>query len=79
MKKLIRPVVMGLLLAVFAASTLLTLRQWQQNAAAETAPFDTGIRPALTDRILTLSTCSGTNYDYRYIVQARLPMMELPP
>ena len=45
--------------------------------AAEDAPYDTQIRPALTDRILTLSTCSGANYDFRYVVQARLPMMEV--
>lgn len=47
------------------------------NLALENATFDTGIRPALTDRILTLSTCSGANYDFRYVVQARLPMAEV--
>lgn len=45
--------------------------------AQESAWFDSGIRPALTDRFLTLSTCSGANYDYRYVVQARLPMVEV--
>jgi len=43
----------------------------------EASRIDTGIKPAITDRILTLSTCSGSNYDYRYVVQARLPMMEV--
>jgi len=45
--------------------------------ALDKAWFDTGIKPAITDRILTLSTCSGANYDFRYVVQARLPMMEV--
>ena len=43
----------------------------------ENSWIDTGITPETTDRILTLSTCSGSNYDYRYVVQARLPMMEV--
>ncbi len=47
------------------------------NLSLEKAQYDTGIMPALTDRILTLSTCSGANYDYRYVVQARLPMVEV--
>ena len=47
------------------------------NLALDKAWFDTGIRPPITDRILTLSTCSGANYDYRYVVQARLPMVEV--
>ena len=57
--------------------------QWQDTRkkflelAQEKAPYDTGIRPAVTDRILTLSTCSGANYDFRYVVQARLPMVEV--
>lgn len=46
------------------------------HLAEEKARFDTGIRPAVTDRILTLSTCSGANYDFRYVVQARLPMVK---
>ena len=46
------------------------------NLALDEAWFDTGIVPPITDRILTLSTCSGANYDYRYVVQARLPMVE---
>ena len=43
----------------------------------ENSWIDTGIKPALTDRILTLSTCAGSNYDYRYVVQARLPMIRV--
>lgn len=43
----------------------------------ENSWIDTGIKPALTDRILTLSTCAGSNYDYRYVVQARLPMIQV--
>lgn len=45
--------------------------------ALEKAWYDTGVRPAVTDRILTLSTCSGADYDFRYVVQARLPMVEV--
>ena len=45
--------------------------------ALDHSVIDTGIKPALTDRILTLSTCSGGNYTHRYVVQARLPMMEV--
>lgn len=47
------------------------------NLALEESRIETGIQPVITDRILTLSTCSGANYDYRYVVQARLPMMEV--
>lgn len=37
--------------------------------------IETGIIPAVTDRILTLSTCDG-NYDVRWVVHARLPMIQ---
>ena len=40
--------------------------------------IDTGIVPATTDRILTLSTCTGLGYSSRRVVQARLKMMEVP-
>ena len=43
----------------------------------EKSVLDTGIVPEITDRILTLSTCV-TNADYRLVVHARLPMMEVP-
>lgn len=39
--------------------------------------LDTGIEPLITDRILTLSTCTGRGYSNRNVVQARLPMMEV--
>ena len=45
--------------------------------ALEGAWYDTGIKPPVTDRILTLSTCSGGGYTHRFVVQARLPMMEV--
>ena len=38
-----------------------------------TAYFE--IRPAMTDRILTLSTCSGAGYSNRWVVHARLKMI----
>lgn len=47
------------------------------NLSLENSWIDTGIKPAVTDRILTLSTCSGMNYDHRYVVQARLVMTEV--
>ena len=47
------------------------------DLALEKSWIDTGVQPQITDRILTLSTCSGSNYDYRYVLQARLPMMEV--
>lgn len=39
--------------------------------------IDTGVQPVITDRILTLSTCTGRDYTARNVVQARLPMMEV--
>ena len=47
------------------------------NLSLENSQIDTGIVPPVTDRILTLSTCSGADYVFRYVVQARLPMMEV--
>ena len=47
------------------------------NLSLEKSRINTGIKPALTDRIMTLSTCSGGSYANRYVVQARLPMMEV--
>lgn len=47
------------------------------NLALENSQINTGIVPALTDRILTLSTCSGGSYANRYVVQARLAMVEV--
>ncbi len=36
-----------------------------------------GIFPQPTDRILTLSTCTGDGYSKRYVVQARLSMIQV--
>jgi len=44
----------------------------------ELSELDTGIVPQVTDRILTLSTCVG-NAEYRLVVHARLPMIEVQP
>ena len=43
----------------------------------QNSQIDTGIRPEATDRILTLSTCSGMGYTTRWVVNARLKMVEL--
>lgn len=37
--------------------------------------IDTGLEPEITDRILTLSTCSGRGYTTRWVVHARLKMI----
>jgi len=44
--------------------------------ALDNSVIDTDIRPEAADRILTLSTCSGTNYDYRWVVHASLSLEE---
>ena len=38
--------------------------------------YDTGIRPEVTDRVLTLSTCSGSS-STRWVVHARLKMVRV--
>lgn len=38
--------------------------------------IDTGIEPKITDRILTLSTCTGKGYEKRWVVHARLRGIE---
>lgn len=48
------------------------------NHALESSVVDAGVEPALTDRILTLSTCTNTGYSSRWVVQARLEMIEVP-
>ncbi len=48
------------------------------NHAAASAQQDSGIQPEITDRILTLSTCSGAGYTNRWVVQARLKMVKAP-
>lgn len=42
--------------------------------AIENSDIDTGIIPKSTDRILTLSTCTGWGYKERRVVHAYLPM-----
>ena len=49
-------------------------RQDFLDQTLQLAKFDTGIRPEITDRILTLSTCSGAGYSTRWVVHARLKM-----
>lgn len=44
--------------------------------ALEQSQIDTGIRPAITDQILTLSTCSGGETTRR-VIHARLPMISV--
>lgn len=44
--------------------------------AQESSKIDTGIIPEMQDRILTLSTCSGGDYSTRWVVQARMQMVE---
>lgn len=45
----------------------------------DNSKIDTGILPELTDRILTLSTCSGMGQSTRWVVHARLRMVEVEP
>lgn len=43
--------------------------------ALENSQPDTGILPNVTDRILTLSTCTGRGHDQRRVVLARMEMV----
>lgn len=43
----------------------------------ENAKFDTGIVPGEMDRILTLSTCAGGGYTTRWVIQARLKLVQI--
>ena len=45
--------------------------------ALESSQIQTGIVPSLTDRILTLSTCTGRGYEQRRVVIARMEMMQV--
>lgn len=47
------------------------------NHALRESEIEAGITPATTDRILTLSTCTGWGYLYRRVVHARLEMVEV--
>ena len=46
-----------------------------ENALRESR-IETGVEPSVTDRILTLSTCAGGGYTERWVVHARLKMVE---
>ena len=46
------------------------------ESCLERSVINTGITPTGKDRILTLSTCTGTGYDTRWVVQARLAAAE---
>lgn len=59
----------------------LSFRQVETKAtfllhALENSKIQTEIIPEAQDRILTLSTCSGAGYSNRWVVQARLKMVE---
>lgn len=43
--------------------------------ALEDSVIDTGVQPEPTDRVLTLSTCTGANRSARWVVHARLKMV----
>ena len=47
------------------------------STAIRLSAADQGIRPELTDRVLTLSTCSGHGYSSRWVVHARLKMVQI--
>jgi len=40
--------------------------------------IQTDVEPQTTDRVLTLSTCSGAGYSTRWVVHARLKMIQMP-
>ena len=52
-----------------------TKAEFLNNAIVKTAA-DRGIRPEMTDRILTLSTCSGLGQSNRWVLHARLKMVK---
>ena len=54
-----------------------TRQKFLQDALDQSA-IETGITPGIRDRILTLSTCSGVGYETRWVVQARLKMVQVP-
>lgn len=47
------------------------------ETAIESSAIETGITPAITDRILTLSTCSGAGHTNRWVVHASLKMIQV--
>ena len=69
---------------VDSATYGLSFYQWETREnfiahALESSDIDTGITPALTDRIITLSTCTGMGYESRRVVQAYLKMIPVDP
>lgn len=48
------------------------------NNALVNSVIQTGVKPETTDRVLTLSTCSGSGYSTRWVVHARLKMVQAP-
>lgn len=52
-------------------------RQELLDLAAESSLIETGVTPATTDRIVTLSTCTGGDYSKRYVVLASLPLVQM--
>ena len=48
------------------------------NNALVDSVIQTGVKPETTDRVLTLSTCSGSGYSTRWVVHARLKMVQVP-
>lgn len=53
--------------------------QTRENFLATTlerSVIETGIEPEIRDRILTLSTCSGVGYSTRWVVHARLKLVQ---
>lgn len=51
-------------------------RQTFLDSCLERSVIDTGVAPSVSDRVLTLSTCTGRGYDTRWVVQARLTAAE---
>ena len=49
------------------------------STAVKNSVADRNIRPKLTDRVLTLSTCSGAGYANRWVVHGRLKMVKALP
>ena len=48
------------------------------NNAILDSVIRTDVEPEPTDRVLTLSTCSGSGYSTRWVVHARLKMIQVP-
>ena len=55
------------------------IKQLFLNESCRDSAVKTEIRPENTDRILTLSTCSGIGYSTRWVVHARLKMVQTNP